>query len=412
MNKPRGSGMRRVRESSTATTLELFFDLVFVFALTQVTALMADDVTWNNLLRGALLLAVVWWCWIAYSWLSNVVRADEGMARTAMLAAMAAMFLIALAIPEAFDDLPGGLSGPMVFAFCYLLVRLVHLVLYWIVAKGDAGLRNQLIRFFPTLLGGTALLLVASQTTGATQTALWAGAVVADYGGTLIIGAGGWRLNSARHFAERYGLIVIIALGESIVAIGVGVNHLPISWPIVVAALLGLTLAAALWWAYFDTHAFVTERALAETSGVERAKMARAAFTYLHLPLIIGIVMLALGLKKVLNYVGGADGHVLSDPLYGPGLWALTGGTALYLFAHVGISWRCGRMVKLQRFFLGVSLLAITPVLALVPALAALAVLTMSVVILIMFEWVWYRDLREEIRHASEEHDGEPTART
>ncbi|SDC17553.1 low temperature requirement A protein (LtrA) [Actinokineospora iranica] len=155
MSKPAWSRSRleRVAESSTATTLELFFDLVFVFALTQVTALMADDPTRSSLARGALLLAVVWWCWVGYSWLSNLVKADEGRARTAMLGAMAAMFLIAIAIPEAFHDLDGGLSGPVVFAFCYFVVRAVHLLLFWIAAARDPGLRVQLVKFGVTMLG-------------------------------------------------------------------------------------------------------------------------------------------------------------------------------------------------------------------------------------------------------------------
>ncbi|WP_211239358.1 low temperature requirement protein A [Actinokineospora inagensis] len=392
--------LERVGESSSATNLELFFDLVFVFALTQVTALMAENPTWQGLLRGALVLAVVWWCWVGYSWLSNLVKADEGHARTAMLGAMAAMFLIALAIPEAFDDIPGGLPGPLVFAFCYLLVRAVHLLLFWISADGDVGLRRQLARFTPTVVGGTVLLLVAARTSGTAQILLWIAAVVADYGGTLAIGAAGWRLNSAKHFAERHGLIVLIALGESIVAIGVGVNHLPISWPIIVAAMLGLAVSAGLWWAYFDTHVIITERALAEADGVARASMARTAFTFLHLPLVTGIVLLALGFKKVLAYVGGADGHSGADHLHGPPLWALFGGATLYLLSHAAISWRCTRVVKAQRIVVGVLLLAITPLMGQVPAVIALVVLTALLIAMLGYEWVHYRGDRDEIRHA------------
>ncbi|PWW57062.1 low temperature requirement protein A [Actinokineospora spheciospongiae] len=409
MSEPRTgkrSKLERVRESSTATTLELFFDLVFVFALTQVTALMAEDTGDHGqpgggaLLRGGLIMAVIWWCWVCYSWLSNQVKADEGLARTAMLGAMAAMFAIAIAIPESFDDIPGGLDGPVVFAFCYLLVRVVHLVLFWIVADGDAGLRAQLVRFAPTMVAGTVLLLVAAQTSGTAQLLLWLAAVVADYGGTLVIGARGWRLNSASHFVERHGLIVIIALGESIVAIGVGVNHLPISWPIIGGAVLGLTTAACLWWAYFDTHVMVAERALAAVSGHERARMARAAFTYLHLPIVVGVVMLALGLKKALGYLGGADGHSPADHLHGAPLWALFGGTALYLLAQAAVSWRCNRMFKPHRLVAAALLVGVTPLMGLVPVLVALVVLTAVLVALIAFEWVHYRAVRAEVRHA------------
>ncbi|MBP2325747.1 low temperature requirement protein LtrA [Kibdelosporangium banguiense] len=403
MSKPLRSRMERIGESANATTLELFFDLVFVFALTQVTALMAETPTWHGLLRGTLLLAVIWWPWIGYSWLSNLVKADEGTARVAMLVAMAAMFLLALAIPEAFDDLPGELDGPLVFAFCYLLVRVVHLWLFWIAAEDDEGLRAQLLRFLPSVVGGTMLLAIASQTSGVTQTALWGAAVVADYGGTYLSGTKGWRLNSAKHFAERYGLIIIIALGESIVAIGVGVTHLPISWPIVVAAVLGLTIAGSLWWSYFDTHVLLCERALTQAEGDERVRMGRSAFTYLHLPLLIGIVMLALGLKKVLGYVGGEKGHTLADPLYGPPLWAMYGGVSLFMFGYAAVAWRCMRNLKVQRVVLGVVLLVLVPLVSYMPALGSLGVLTLLLTGLIGYEWVKYQELRGAIRHAAHE---------
>ncbi|SDC17525.1 low temperature requirement A protein (LtrA) [Actinokineospora iranica] len=123
--------------------------------------------------------------------------------------------------------------------------------------------------------------------------------------------------------------------------------------------------------AYFDTHALIAERALARATGVARTRLARSAFSFLHLPLIVGVVMLALGLKKVLGYVGGADGHTAADHLHGPPLWELFGGTALYLVAHAAISWRCARTVKVQRLVLGAVLVAITPLMALVSALAA-----------------------------------------
>jgi len=390
--------MKKMAESSTATNLELFFDLVFVFALTQVTAFMAETPTWGGLGRGALLLAVVWWCWVGYSWLSNLVQADEGLARTAMLVAMGAMFGVAIAIPESFVDLPGGLHGPTVFAFGYLLVRLVHLWLFWIVARGDQALRAQLVRFGATMAGGTILLLIAAQTSGTAQVLLWVAAIAADYGGTVAIGVRGWRIESAKHFAERHGLILLIALGESIVAIGVGVNLHAISLPIIIAAALGLTVSACLWWAYFDTHSHLSERALHEAAGEERTRMGRSAFSYLHLPMVIGIVMLALGMKKVLNYVAGDKGHTLSDALYGAPLWAMFGGTALYLLAQAAVSWRCNRMLKTHRIALGVLLVAIVPLMALLPALVSLAVLAALLVALIVYEWVKYREQRAEIR--------------
>ena len=312
------SGIRHPRiqsvlEEARVTPIELFFDLVFVFSLTQVTALMAGDLSGRGLMRGLLVLALLWWCWVGYAWLGNVVRADEGLGRAAMFGAMAAMFVLALSVPEAFDDRPGGLSGPVVFAFAYLAVRLLHLAIFWLASGEDPGLRRQLLRFMPSVLGSTALLLVASQLDGVGQTLTWVAAVVVDYVGTMLAGASGWRLNSASHFAERHSLILIVALGESIVAIGVGVGALPLSAPIIVASALGLTLAACLWWAYFDVVTLMAERVLRRAEGEERTRLARDAYTYLHMPMVAGVVLIALGLKKVIEFVGDGTHHELSD---------------------------------------------------------------------------------------------------
>jgi low temperature requirement protein LtrA len=392
-----------VGESGSATTLELFYDLVFVFALTQVTAYMADDPTGPTVFRGVLVLAVVWWCWVGYSWLSNVVKADEGATRVAMFVAMLAMILIALTIPEAFNDGPGGLHGPSVFALGYLALRVVHVLLFIMVSGDDPGLRRQVLRFAPTMVTATALLLLAGQTSGTAQTLLWVAAVLAD-GGTLIIGAKGWRLNSARHFAERHGLIVIVALGESIVAIGVGVAELPISWPIAVAATLGLAVSASLWWFYFDVSALLSERALSRARGDDRVAMARAAYTYLHMPMMVGIVLTALGLKKVLEYVGDTEHHTLADGLYGIPLWSLYGGVALFLFAQAAFAWRCYTHVKRERLMLGVVLLALVPAVSNLPALASLGVLAGALAALNAWEMVRFAEARDEIRHA-ERHE-------
>jgi low temperature requirement protein LtrA len=400
MTHPARVRVERVREASTATTLELFFDLVFVFALTQITALMANDMTGRGLLRGVLLIAVVWWCWVGYSWLSNVVKADEGWARVTMLLAMAAMFLVALAIPESFVDLPGGLPGPTVFALGYLVLRIAHVLLFWVISGDDAGLHRQVARFAPTMVGGTVLLLLAADTSGDAQLLLWVAAIVADYGGTAIIGSRGWRLNSASHFAERHGLIVIVALGESIVAIGVGVTALPISWPIIVAATLGLSVSASLWWVYFDTSALLGEHALARARGEHRVAMARTAFTYLHLPMMGGIVLLALGLKKVLAYVGDTTHHTLAERLPAVPLWAMYGGAAVYLLAHVGFSFRCYRKLKVLRLSFAVVLVAVVPLMANVPALASLGVLAVLLIALNVAELIRFAEDRDQVRHA------------
>lgn len=395
---PRRARIESVGEQASVTPLELFFDLVFVFALTRVTDWMAEDPSWLAVLRGVLILAVMWWCWVAYSWVCNLARADEGLMRIGLFVAMTPVFIAAITIPEAFDDLPGGLSGPLVFALCYFLVRVVHIALFLVISRDDPPLRRQVVRFVPSMAIGTTLLIVASQTSGWTQTLLWVGALVGDYLGTRLAGTD-WRLASPGHFAERHGLIIIVALGESIVSIGIGVAELPISWSIVVAVVLGLAVTGALWWSYFDVTALLAERALAAATGGRQIQLARAAYTFLHLPMIVGVIMLSLGLKKVLAYVGGEDGHTLADPVYGVPLVALYGGTALYLLANVGFKWCLLGTASPARIAAAVVLLALLPVVAMLPALLTLAVLAVLVCGLAAWETHHYAELRHEVRH-------------
>lgn len=378
--------------------LELFFDLVFVFALTQVTAVMAADLSGEGLLRGVLVLGLLWWSWTGYAWLCNVADADAGPVRLVLLTAMAAMFVIALAIPEAFDDLPGGLPGPVVVAVCYFVFRLMHLVMFWLLAEGDAGLRRQLVRFAPSMLGATVVLLAASGTDGSTQTLLWILALAVDYLGTLLGGASGWRIMSPGHFAERHGLILIVALGESIVAIGVGVAALPISWPIVAASVLGLVVVSCLWWVYFDLSSVHAEHAFAAEPEETRARFARDAYSFLHVPLLIGVVLTALGLKKVLEYVGDTVHHDLSDPLKGVGLLALVGGVAVYLLGHVAFKWRVSHGLFLGRVVATGAVALVGLVGAQLPALATLALVAGVLVALVAFETVAYAEHRRELR--------------
>jgi low temperature requirement protein LtrA len=408
MSTERHARLLPVAEEARVAPIELFFDLVFVFSLTQVTALMADDLT--TIVRGLLVLSLLWWCWVGYAWLGNVVQAEEGLGKAAMLAAMAAMFLLALTVPEAFDDVEGGLDGPVVVAFAYLAVRVLHLAMFWLAARteDDRDLRRQLLRFAPSVFGSTAVLLVASQLEGSAQTLTWVAALIVDYVGTILGGASGWRLRSASHFAERHGLIVIVALGESIVAIGVGVAHIPIgvgvahipiSWPIIAASVLGLVVAGCLWWAYFDVVSIVAERVLRRLEGEERARLARDAYSYLHLPMVAGVVLLALGIEQVLEHVGATSNGELGEPLAVLPLAALYGGVALFLFAHVAFKRRTWGQVTIGRLIVAVLICALIPLVMELPALAALGLLTAVMVAMIATEAVRYSDVREKIRH-------------
>ncbi|QBJ96944.1 low temperature requirement protein A [Rhodococcus sp. ABRD24] len=389
---------RPTEERASVSPLELFFDLVFVFALTRVTDLIADDPSGRTLLHGVLVMAVLWWSWVGYSWLANLVRADEGAVRVVMLAAMSAMFIVALTIPEAFDDLPGGLDGPVVFAVGYFVVRVLHILIFLVISRDDPQLRGQVMRFVPSMFIGTTFLLIASQLTGPWQTVMWFLALAGDYLGTLV-GGTGWRLRSVSHFAERHGLIVIVALGESIVSIGIGVASLPITWAIIVASLLGLAVSSLLWWAYFDVTSLMVEHAFEESAGDRRIRIAQRCYSYAHLPMVIGIVMLSLGLKKILYYVGDDNHHRLTDPLQGWPLVTLYGGAALYLAALVYFKLYGAGSLSLIRTATVVVLFALIPVAWHLPALVTLGLLTVVLLALIAYEMLRYAERRRRIRH-------------
>jgi low temperature requirement protein LtrA len=383
--------VRQGTQQAAVTPLELFFDLVFVFALTQVTAYMAHEPSWHGLLRGVLIVVLLWWAWTGYAWLANVVSAEQSQIKVVMLVSMVAMFLMALCIPEAFHDSPGGLSGPVVLAFCYL-------ILFWLVSEADPGLRRQVLRFTPAVIGGTSLLLVAAQFHGWVQTALWAGALAVDYIGTALGGASGWRVPAPGHFAERHGLIIIVALGESIVAIGVGVAERPIASAIILASVLGLALASAMWWAYFDVSALQGEHALSTEPIETRPRLARNAFSYAHLPLVISIVLVALGLKKVLEDVADTENHTLADPLHGPALAALLGGVVLYLLAHVLFKWLTVHLLSVVRLTAAAVLLAALPFVGGVPAIGQLALAAGILIVALVVESIVWAESRQRIR--------------
>jgi low temperature requirement protein LtrA len=392
-------------EQHAVTTLELFFDLVFVFAFTQVTAFMADDLGVRGVLRGLVLFALLWFVWCSYTWLGNQARADEGVVRLAMIVAMGATFLVALAIPEAWGDEGGGISAPVVLAVALAIVRIVHLGVYAVAALGDAGLRTQLVRTAIPVGTAVTLLVVGAVVGGPAQTVLWAAALVVDYTGVYLSGTD-WRLPAPGHFAERYGLIVIIALGESIIAVGVGVADLPLTVPMIAAAILGLVVSVALWWAYFDVVAPVAERELRRREGTERVRLARDSYTYLHFPMVAGVIYLALGVKKVAEYVGDESHHTLADPLPATALWALYGGVVAYLVAHLGFRLRNVGSINRPRAVVAVVLLLAPLAVRPLPALAALAVLAAVLVALIVYEVLRYADARAAVRAETAHHHG------
>ncbi|HEX3292987.1 MAG TPA: low temperature requirement protein A [Solirubrobacterales bacterium] len=366
------------------TPLELFFDLVFVLSFTQVTLKMADHPGWESLGEGLLILAAVWWAWCAYGWLTNSIDPDENLNRVCMFSAMAGMLVVSLSIPDAFGD------RGVLFGCSYFFVRAMQLLLYVRNTPGASadGDLQAILRLAPGFLLGSALLIVAGVLDDGARASTWILAILIDWTTPLFFGTEEFHLDPG-HFAERHGLIVMIALGESILAIGAAAGF-TLSTGQVFAAVFGIAAVAALWWAYFDVVAIVAERRLTEAPPGEQAPLARDAYSYLHFPLIAGIVLLALGLKETLAATG--------EPLETVPALALTGGPALYLLGQVAFRERILGSFSPHRALAAAALLALIPLALGADALIALAAVSIVLAILIAYEAVHYREQRARVR--------------
>jgi len=378
------------------TPIELFFDLVFVYAITQVTTLMSEDLTWRGLGRGLLVLAALWWAWTGYAWLTNMLEPEDGLARAGMFCGMAALLVAALAVPGAFG------REAVLFGVAYLVVRVINLMLYGIAGKREPDFRRAVVRFAPTAAIGPILILVAGFVDGGAQVALWVVAILALYSGPLIDRGQGWKISPA-HFTERYGLIVIIALGESIFAIGFAVTGVDLTASVIAAAVLGLAVIAALWWAYFDVFAVLGEQQLSRASGTIRARLARDNYSYLHMPMIAGIVLFALELKITT--------HDVWEPLTVVPAVALCGGLSLYYLVHVVVRIRLVHHIRRTteehpgwigpgRLAAMIATLACIPAALALPALATLGLVTAVCWALIVWDVFHYREDRVQVRQS------------
>jgi low temperature requirement protein LtrA len=364
--------------------LELFFDLVFVLAITQCTQLMSDNPTWEGIGQGLLILGLLWWSWVAYSWSTSVLDPEEGEVRLIIFMVMAAFLIAALCIPEVFGDLA------LEFALAYAAVRWAQIGLMLLASRDDPGLRRSTLGLAIGTSVGVGLLIAGSFLDPGGQAAVWGLALALDMLEPYLFGGEGWTL-VAGHFAERHGLIIIIALGESIVAIGVGAGG-ALTWGIAAAAALGIALAAALWWLYFDVVALVSARRLARAQpGLEQNTLARDSYSYIHFLMVAGIVLGALGLKKTLGDV--------DDPLKFVIEFALLGGVATYLLGLVAFRFRHVRSINRQRLALAVLLLALIPAAAELPALASVALVAALLWALVIYETRSYGERREQTRH-------------
>ncbi len=372
-----------MREGERVTPLELFFDLVFVLALTQCTALMVANPTWEGVAQGLVALALLWWTWTGYAWLTSVVDPEEGAVRLALVASMSALLIAALAVPDAFGD------EALEFALAYAVVRAAHITLFVLASREAPLLRHSVAGLALSTGAGVALLIAGALVGGTAQAVLWGLALLIDVGGPYFFGAEGWQLIPA-HFAERHGLVIIVALGESVVALGVGAD-LGLSLSVTATAVLGIVLVFELWWIYFDVVAIANVwRLVRAPEGRERNTLARDVYSYLHFLLVAGIVLAAFGLHEALAHA--------EDPLHAVPAFALFGGVAIYLLGHVAVRERSAHTLSVQRLVVALVLFALIPVALEISALASLAVVAVLLCGLIIYDTRSYGPSRRRVR--------------
>jgi low temperature requirement protein LtrA len=374
-------GIRPVVAGAThrTTMFEIFFDLVFVFALTRVIAFMAQPPTGLlTLAQGLLLLLLLLYSWGPYTWVGNLVRADLGLVRGATLVAMAAIFVAALVLPDAWRQGPG-LDAPLTLALAYVVVRAVQLVILAWVSVTIPSLRSTLryfsvpvvLAWFPlvggALLGGTA------------QTVLWTAALLVDIGGARLASAfHPWQLRSVDHFTERYGLVLIIALGESLISAGAGPRTMAPVGSAVAAALLGLVSTVCLWWLYFDRLAPAARAAVSGVPDDRRADVAGDAYGIGHSPLIVGAIYFALGIEEVIGRL--SEESTDTGPLGWEAAGALYAGVSVYLLSRLVLRRLTVRVVHPAQVVAALLPLALLPVGRSLAPLAALALLTVLLI--------------------------------
>jgi low temperature requirement protein LtrA len=372
-------------EEKKASFLELFFDLVFVFAFTQVTALILEDTSAAGFARAVLVLAMVWWAWSAYTWMTNAIDVESLVTRLIVFAAMGATFFLALAVPDAYQD-----EGAW-FAVAYFTVRVLNAALYtWGVRHDPVQLRAT-AGLAPWFVAAALVALVGGFVDPDLRPWIWLGSLAIDGAGSLAASRSRWKVSPA-HFAERYGLIVIIALGESVVAIGLGVRELERDWVFALSVLVAFSGVIALWWAYFDFVSIAVERALARATPEARGMIARDVFTYFHFPIVLGIIFYAVAAEKTLAHP--------TDPLSKAGRWALGLGIAFFLLGDVLARWRVIRRIAWERVAGGAAAIVAAVVLDGPDALVTLAVVLAILAVALAVETLRLREIRAGLKGA------------
>jgi low temperature requirement protein LtrA len=343
---------------------------VFVFAVTQVTTLLAHQPSWVRFGQSMMVLALVWWAWSAFVWAANALEADSRLLRGFLLVGTVLIFVAGLALPHAFGDEAG------LFAVTYVLVRCVHMKLYIDASRaGRAGLRA-ILGFAVTTGVGMALLLIGALTGGWSRDALWTVALAIDYAGPAWLTRErlrGLQQVAVAHFADRYGGFIIICLGESIVSVGVGVSDTThqLSAALVASAALALLIALGMWWTYFDSVAADAQERLRTHDDPVLA--AADSYSYLHLLIVAGVIIFAGGIRMVVH-------DRLSPPMPDAGRLAFCGGVALYLLGVSAFRLRMLHSFSRGRVAVAVALLAWFAVSGGVAAWATAAVVAVLVV--------------------------------
>jgi low temperature requirement protein LtrA len=364
----RASIRRTAATQQRATTLELFYDLVFVFAITQVSHLLLEHLTWEGAGQATLVLLVVWWSWNYTTWVTNELDPESIVVRLLVIALMLASLLMAIAIPEAFGD------RALLFVGCYVAIQVGrHTFLTFAAAERGTLERQRAGRILTWFVGAGALWIAGGLADGTTRTVLWLAALALDYGAPLVTFWVPWRPRltpeawevGTEHFAERFQLFIIIALGESIVITGATTGDLELTTARVTAFALAFLATAALWWIYFSVVATIAQRRLEESAN--RTLLARDAYTYLHAVIVAGILLSAVGDELVIAHP--------TDELSHPQLAAVVSGPALYLLAHVALRLRITQTVSGMRLAGAIACLAVGVIGTSAPALVVAGLL-------------------------------------
>jgi len=366
-------------EEKTAHSLELFFDLVFVFAITQVVSLVVHDLNLAGVLRGALVLAIMWWAWTNWTWTTNVVDLEPRVIRVSILMAMLGVFGMAFAVPTAFEG-----DGDWL-ALGYLLVRVIAAAVFVIGTRHDPDELRAVVTYLPVSLGATGIVLVGGLVGGDALQWIWLGALALELIATGFAGQADWKID-AGHFAERHGLILIIALGEGIIAVGLALEGVKIDASLALLLAVGLAGVGAMWWAYFDRLQEVMETALRDADAHETGRVARDVYSLLHYPMITGIVFFAVALEEAFLHP--------DDPMQDVVAVLFVIAIGMYLLAQAVAAWRCWRTYLYERV-IGVVVIAL---LVAVWDGAAKDVVLASTIILIATMTVEYVRFRARIR--------------